>query len=311
MIKINLLNNQFEAPLQAEVSTDTKESVARVIKQEAKKSSRRVVVLMIIFMIIIFGGISLFIYRYEAVAFVEQYTGPLNLLAPVEEGPTAEQLEKQRQEKIRQLYMDNTIRLHRRDISFFTFIDSLIKTTPVFVRYATLDNNDYSIEFFGRTEKEMKDFTAAFLTFKVLESNKINEIEPGSRVPGFRFRRVLNGTLRVPAVVAEVLDVKTTYLMVDKSHKKLQLIALESKLKLAVSRDLKSVKGVVMTKYSGEFKIAGAPDAYLKFLTKVNGLYLNIEFTHHEITYPRKSEAGTITVGYNVLIPTDMAESKN
>lgn len=320
MIKINLLHNQLSTPVARESTLKKDDPTGHTFKSEAKKSGSRIMKLTFTLIILIAGIIWLLMERYTVVTWVEQYTGPLNILPPVEQGPTPEMIEEQRREKIRELYMVNTVRQQTRDIQFMSRLDSLrFNNTKVFVSNFTLDGNDYAIDFYGKTEKDVIEFTNAYLNSRVIDETKPEKIERNSKVAGFKFKRTLLGTLRLPASL-ETDTIRTTYIPVDKAKKKFKLLALSDTLQAEELGKSKESKAVIMTKHSGQFKVSGKSENFLKFASTLSKLNLNVEMTRYEITYalrdpaqkdPKKIKPDIVLLDYNVLIPTTVSDSSN
>ncbi|MBL7994523.1 hypothetical protein JNM05_04050 [bacterium] len=318
MIKINLLHNQLSTPVARESAAKKDEPTGQTFRSAARKGGARVMKLTILFISIIGGGIFLVMERYTVVNWVEQYTGPLNILPPVEEAPSPEMVEEQRREKIRQLYMANTIRQQTRDIQFLNHVNTVRLSNPaIFVSEFTLDGNDYAIDFYGRTEKEVIDFTNAYLNSKTIDETRPEKIERDSRIAGFRFKRSLTGTLRL-TTGAETDSISTVYIPLDKAKKKVKLLALSDALQADDTGKSKESKGVIMGKHGVQCKITGQMENFIKFATTLSKLSLNIEMTRYEITFalrdPRqrdikKMKPDAILFDYNVLIPTTVSDS--
>lgn len=318
MIKINLLHNQLSTPVARESVVKKDDPTGQTFRSAAKKGGARVMKLTILFIAIIAGGIFLIMERYTVVNWVEQYTGPLNLLAPVEEAPSPEMIEEQRREKIRQLYMANTIRQQTRDIQFLTHLSALRQSkSAIFVSAFTLDGNDYAIDFYGKTEKEIIEFTNAYLNSKTIDETRPEKIERDSKIAGFKFKRSLSGTLRL-TTGAETDTISTVYIPLEKAKKKVKLLALSDALQADDTGKSKESKGVIMGKHSVQCKITGQMENFLKFATTLSKLSLNIEMTRYEITFalrdPRqkdikKMKPDVILFDYNVLIPTTVSDT--
>jgi hypothetical protein len=256
--------------------------------------------------------------RYAVVSWAEQYTGPLHILAPVEEAPSPEMIEEQRRERIRQLYMANTIKQQTRDFQFLSRLDSIrSKHGNVFVSNFILDGNDYTIDFYGKTEKEVVDFTNVYLNTKVIDETRPDKIERDSKIAGFRFKRSLYGTLRVPPG-KEADTAATTYIPVDKAKKKIKLLALADSLQTEEIGKPKESKTVIMTKHRMQTKISGTSSHFLKFIATLSGLNLNIEMTRYDIAFAlrdpkqkdkKKIKPDVMLFDYNILIPTAVSDT--
>ena len=318
MIKINLLHNQLSSPAVRENVVKKDDPTGQTFRSEAKKSGSRVIKLTFTLIAIIGLCIWLYVERYKVVNWTEQYTGPLNILPPIEKEPSPEMIEDQRREKIRQLYMTNTIRQQNRDIQFLSRLDTLRSTSPmIFVSTFTLDGNDYSIDFYGKSEKEIIEFTNAYLNAKVIDETRPEKIERDSKIAGFRFKRTLSGTLRVPAA-ADTDTVNTVYIPIDKAKKKIKLLALSDTLRSEEIGKSKESKSVVMTKHSEQFKIFGKSENFVKFARTLSRLNLNVEMTRYELSYalrdsrqkdPKKIRPDEVLFDYNILIPTAVSDS--
>ena len=318
MIKINLLQNQLSSPVSKESLIKKDEPTGQTFRSEARKSGARTIKLTLTLMAVITLCIWLYMERYAAVAWVEQFTGPLNLLAPLEEIPSPEKIEEQRRDRIRQLYMVNTIKQQARDHQFLTRLDSLRSSSAnVHISNFELDGNDYGIEIYGKTEKDVSEFTNLYLNTKFIEENKPEKIERSSKIAGFRFRRSLIGTLRVPPG-NESDTASTTYISIDKAKKKIKLLALADSLQAEEVGTAKESKAVIMTKHSAQFKITGETRNFLRFIGILGKLNLNIEMTRYEMTYAlrdpkqkdkKKIKPDVILFDYNILIPTTVSDT--
>lgn len=318
MIRINLLQNQLSTPVARENILKKDDPTGQTFRSEARKSGSRIIMLIVILIAVLGTGIWLYMDRHAVVNWVEQFTGPLNILEPVEEGPSPEMVEEQRREKIRQLYMANTIKQQTRDIQFLIRLDSLRLGNPnIFVSTFTLDGNDYAIDFYGKTEKDVIGFTNAYLNAKAIEETKPENIERNSKIAGFKFKRALLGTLRLPAG-NESDTAATTYIPVDKAKKKIKLLALADTLQAEELGKSKESKAVIMSKHSAQYKISGKSESFLKFITTLSKLNLNIEMTRYELTYAlrdpkqkdrKKIKPDVILFDYNILIPTTVSDT--
>ncbi len=318
MIKINLLQNQLSTPVARENLVKKDEPTGQTFRSEARKSGSRFMKLTLFLLVLIGGIIWLYMERYAVVSWAEQYTGPLNILAPVEEAPSPEMIEEQRRERIRQLYMANTLKQQNRDFQFLSRLDSLrFKHANVFVSNFILDGNDYTIDFYGKSEKDVIDFTNAYLTAKTIDETRPDKIERDSKISGFRFKRSLYGTLRVPPA-KEGDTVATTYIPVDKAKKKIKLLALADSLQTEEIGKPKESKAVIMTKHSTQFKFSGTSGNFLKFIATLSKLSLNVEMTRYDITFAlrdpkqkdkKKIKPDVMLFDYNILIPTAVLDS--
>jgi hypothetical protein len=316
MIKINLLHNDLTMPAARERTGEEKVvSTGKTIELEAKKSTRRLFLMVIFLVLLIAGAVGLYNQRYEVVAFVEPYTGPLNILPPREEaGPSAEVMEEMRLEKIRQQYMANTFRIQRRDLLFLTRVDSLKNTkSRIQMASVTLDNdNSFILELFGKSESDLVEYTKIFLDYKAIDELKLQDVRRSKEMPGFGFQRTLQGSLRVPAF-DEADTLKTNFIDLEKAKKKMKLLAKEDTLKTDEAGKMTTSNGVVMTTHSGKFLFEGKVDRFLRFARKLNRMSLNIEFTKYSITYvpegdkkkadKKKQKPDSVIMDYNILIP--------
>lgn len=318
MIKINLLQNQLSTPVPRESLVKKDEPTGQTFRSAARKSGSRTLILTIVLLVLTGGSIGLFMERYAVVSWVEQYTGPLNLLTPVEDAPSPEMIEEQRRERIRQLYMINTVKQQNRDFQFLSRLDSLrARYTNIHVSGFVLDGNDYKIDFYGKTEKDVIEFTNAYLNAKAIEENRPDKIERDSKFAGFRLKRTLYGTLRVPPA-KEADTVSTTYIPVDKAKKKIKLLALSDSLQTEEIGKPKESKAVIMTKHSTQFKFSGTSGNFLKFIATLSKLNLNVEMTSYDITFAlrdpkqkdkKKIRPDVMLFDYNILIPTAVSDS--
>ncbi len=316
MIKINLLHNDLTMPTPRERTGEEKATTgSSTIQSEAKKSTRRFVYTVVLLLALISGGVALYMQRYEAVDFVEKFTGPLNILPPREDaGPSAEALEEARLEKIRQQYMANTSRIQNRDYKFMLRIDSLKSVNAkIQVANVTLDNdNTFIIVLFGKTKNDIIEFTRIFFDYKPIEEFRPQEIKPSREMPGFGFNRTLQGSLRVLSSDAD--SVKTNYLELDKAKKKMLLLAKGDSLKITEEGKMTTSNGPVMTAYAGTYRLEGRMEKFFKFVHQINQLSLNIELTKYNIEYvpdyekkkadKKKPKSDVVRIDYNVLVPT-------
>ncbi len=318
MIKINLLQNQLSTPVAKETLLKKDDPTGQTFRSEARKSGARTIKLVVVLLVLIGGSIWLYMERYAAVGWVEQYTGPLNILPAQEEAPTPEMIEEQRRERIRELYMVNTIKQQSRDLQFLTRLDSLRMTSAnVFVSSFILDGNDYAIDFYGKTEKDVTEFTNAYLNTRLIDETKPEKIERDAKIAGFRFRRSLTGTVKAPPA-SENDTVSTTYIPIDKAKKKIKLLALADSIKAEEIGTPKESKAVIMTKHSTQFRFSGETKNFLKFIATLGKLNLNVEMTRYEFTYTvrdpkqkdrKKIKPDVILFDYNILIPTSVSDT--
>ncbi len=311
MIKINLLHNQLSTPLAHERTGETMLVSDRTVASEARKSSRMVLIMTILFLALIAGLLAVYMNRYRVVAYLEQYTGPLNILAPETTEPTAAQVEEERRTKVRQLYMLNTIRIQSRDFRFLHKLDSLARSAnPKNPRIALLllEGNDFELHLYAKNAKEIKDFTKTAYGLGSIEIISPEEPRPNRTLPGYRFFSVAAGSVRVPAQAeGDTVTVATRFVDIDKMKKTISELAAKNALKTSEQDEMKVTKGVVMNKHRIGMRLEGSSQDFLKFLRQLNALSLNIEELKYGITYgdpkDKRRKPDVIEFDFNVLMP--------
>lgn len=285
----------------------------RTVASEAKKSSRVLAVMMILILAIIGGSIAVYMKRHEVVAFVEQYTGPLNLLEadqPAE--PTPAQLEEERREKVRQLYMLNTLRIQNRDSKFLSKLDSLARTNnPKLPRITSVvlegSENAFELALYGKTAKEIKDFTKTLYEIGWIESIRPDEPQPNRKLAGYRFFSVASGSVRVPPAAEGDSTVDTHYGDVAKVKKTVFDLAAKYNLKASEQDEMNMTRDVAMTKHRLGLRLEGASVDFLKYIRQINSLSLNIEQLKHGIVYgdpkDKRRKPDVMELDFNILIP--------
>ncbi len=321
MIKVNLLDNHFAVPIVKE-TTDTDTSASKVIQREAKKSARRLSRIVLLLIGVIGGSVASYMQRYEIVETLEQYTGPLNILPPRDIMQDAEVAEDVRQERIRQLYMLNTVRVQERDFLFLSRVDSTKNAMKdrIYLFQILLDGNDFSMKIYGKTEKDVAEFTKTIIDSRQVEDNKPSSIEPSTALKDKKFKRTLNGTLKGPGIAsdADAAGVKTNFLEPDRTLKKIIEMAKANSLKVSQDPKMTTSKGVVMITHSGEFALEGTIASFTKYIHQINQLNLNVELTEYQIDYTNaelkkadkiKNDKDVATLKFNVLTPSKPAET--
>lgn len=319
MIKINLLRNDLSTPATRDRTGELLMPASnKTISQEAKKSYRRFIMLVIFLIVFIGGSIYGYLERYAVVAFVEQYTGPLNILPPQETGPSAAELEEQRRERIRQLYMSNTVNVQTRDFQLLKTIDSLNTVSKnLWITTLQLEGNDntFNMEIYGKTEKDIAQFTKDIKGVGVIESIRPQANKPGTAVPGFRFKTVIFGNLYpAPSADKDTALMKPNYLSVPEVKKAMIQLSKKHKLKMTEEGSMNETRGVVMITHKGQFRVEGNYSDFLKYVKELNRLSLNMEWTKYNASYTAQKDKKNpkpdiLLLEYNVLSPVQLADS--
>lgn len=309
MIKINLLKNDLSMHGPRERQVFVVESATDVIKLEAKKSSRRVVFFMILFTLLIGGTVMGYINRYPLVAFVEQYTGPLDILPPQVVPLTQEQIEQMRREKRRMNYVHNTILNHERDYRFLLFLDTSNANNPnVWLSSVDLDGNDFTLDMFGKAENDLKAYSNQITQLDLVKSRDPKDIKSSSAVPGYAFRRQMLGVLVSPQVDEnDSSTVSAAFPDVKKTNSIIRELAVRNLSKATLEERPGQTKGVIFDKYSSTLRVESSASDFLKFLKKLQQEPLNFELTKYTVNYTvqrtGRPKPDVIAVEYNVLIP--------
>lgn len=316
MIKINLLENHFAPPAQHE-KTDSDTSAGKTITIEAKKSQRRLLFIILIFVALVGGLTYGWVERYAVVAWLEQYTGPLHLLPEQDMETAAKAAEEARQEKIRNLYMYNTIRYQERYRRFLFRTDSIVSANSQKWHLTSLgvEESNYAFDVFSKTQKDLEDFTVLFLESKSIDETKPQAIKPTSLVKGLGFKRTMSGTLKTVSTPSdsEIVALKIIYLDLEKAKQKILDGARNAGLKILQDGKMTSSKGVVMSTHSGELKLEGSVSDYFKYMAKLNEMRFNFEIGEIDIQYAdysarrkadkKKPVPDTIFMKYSILLP--------
>ncbi len=320
MIRINLLNSQHAVAHTRDRTGETVLGSERTVSTEARKSSRMVWILTVGLILLIVGGIMLYTKRYEVVAYLEQYTGPLNILPVQEVALSAEEIEEQRRDKIRQLYMTNTYRIQGRDLFFLSKMDSLRGEArkPGYPRIASLslEGNDFVLDVYARSIKEFAELTKAVVTVYTVEAVKPYDPKPSKAMAGYRYYRPVEGTLRIPSSAeTDTSLVETRYASLDKARKMVTDLAVKNRLKAEEQDEMKLTKGVVVNKYRVGLKLEGASSDFFKFLKQLGALSINVEQAKCGIVYAeqrdaRKPRPDVMEFDYNVLVPVRVTEAR-
>lgn len=308
MIKINLLENHQTVP-ETHRKTAGESTGETVIKKEARKSSRFLLYLVISLIIIIGLSIAGYIFRYEVVSFAEQYTGPLNLLEPVEPEISADRLEELRRERIRTQYMVNTYSIQTRNQGFLERIDSIDQSVdPLWISSFSLDVNDFKIEIYGRNEKVFTDFTKQVVLAPNVESVKPSDSKATSVMRGYSLKKTITGSLRVISESKHDTAVTPLFLSKDSVILNMNSLAAKTGIKLKAESQLAQNKGVIMNKFSGHVRAEGLSSQLMLFLREFNLKKLNCEWVKYDLTYTvqkgkRKTKPDTLLMDFEILIP--------
>lgn len=309
MIRVNLLQNQLNVS-ETRPKTLADSTASTVIRQEAKKSSRFFFFLIIFFSILIGGGVSAYLFRYEVVAFIEQYTGPLNLLTPVEPEISSQQLEEQRREKIRAQYIHNTYILQKRNHAFLARIDSLDQTNDrIWISRLTLDVNDFNIELYGKGEKDLSDFFIQVVATANTELLKQNESKASSAVRGYALKKNITGSLKVSTEPIPENYAVPVFYSKDTVLQKIQEIAKKTGVKFKTDGKSILTRGVVMDKMRGTAQAEALSAQLILFLQHVYEMKLNVEWVSYSLSHTvqsgkRKTKPDNLKLDYEIFIPS-------
>lgn len=317
MIKINLLKNDLSMHAQREVSALGTESATEVIQLEAMRSSRRVYKFMIVFVILIGAAVTGYLYRYPIVEFVEQYTGPLNLLPPQVKPLTQEEIEQLRQKKRRDDYMRNSLMDRERDYTFLHSLDTSNANNPaVWLASVDVDGNDFTLDMFGKTENDLKAFSNFITQLPVVKNRDAKDVRSSSAIPGYSFRRQMLGALVVSQTNDEdTTEVHVSFADVKKAHQMVQTMAKKKLPKVTAEAKESIQKGVDFDAYAATIKIEASSAEFLRFLKDLKGEKMNFEFSRYTINYtvqtnPSRPKPDIISFEYNVLTPAVRAAAK-
>ncbi len=317
MIKINLLENHLSVPephAKAVTSHDT--SAGKTIRAEARKSYRFLIFLIILIIVIIAGSVFGYIYRYPVVEFVEQYTGPLNLLSPPPEEIPLEVLEEQRRERVRIRYMDNTFKIQKRDLHFIKKLDSLDKADDrLWISNMTLDGNDFNIDAFGKKDDVFAALSKNIILIPSVETVKPSEVKVSSVAKGYSLKSNITGSLRIPPESPEEsLKPHKTFLSTDQVKKQIESLAAKYKIKLSEPKPMAHNKGVVMDKYRGHLRLEGLSSDLISFFSdfasqSINAEWISYNFVYTYQKFKKALKPDVCTLEYDVLIPPKAAET--
>ncbi len=316
MIKINLLKNDLSMHGPRERPVFVVESATDVIRLEAKKSSRRVVIFMVLFTLLIAGGVLGYINRYPLVAFIEQYTGPLNILSPQVVPLTQEQIDQMRREKRRMDYVRNTLLMHERDHRFLLFLDTSNTNNPnVWLSSVDLDGNDFTLDMFGKTENDLKAYSNQVTQLDLVKSRDAKDIRSSSAVPGYAYRRQMLGVLISPQIdETDSSSVSVAFPDVKKTNGIIRELAVRNLSKASLEERPGQTKGVIFDKYSSTLKIESPASDFLKFLKMLQQQQLNFEMTKYTINYTvqrsGRPKPDVAALEYNVIIPVIHTSAK-
>ncbi len=311
MIKINLLENHLSVP-------ETKPKAARehteetVIRKEAKKSSRFLLRLIILFIILIAGGIASYIFRYEIIAFAEQYTGPLNILAPVEPEISSEQLEEMRRDKIRTQYMANTYDIQFRNHLFLSRVDSMDQSNEQFwISSLILDVNDFKIEIYGKKENAFTEFTKQLVLTSNVETVKPLDSKATSVMRGYFLKKMIQGSLKVIGESPADKRIPTVFYAKDTIINKMNELARKTGVKLQAETQIAQNKGVIMNKFRGKARAEGMSQQLMLFLKTFTDMKLNCEWVSYNLTYSapsgkKKNQPDVLLMDYEIFIPNKL-----
>ena len=280
----------------------------------AKKSHRLMFRMMIVIIALIAGGIYVGVNRYAVVAWVEEYTGPLNLL----EAPAAAidplVAEEQRREKIRQLYMANNFKGRERELTFIISLDSLKRESPsVFIGSLQLEESEAVVEVFGKSEKDVKTFVKDVQTLRGLRKLNTQALKVSSAIPGFRSKQMITATLR--PLVPEGADsiYKQIYQPTGAVRSILKKQTEGTKLKIKSEGDSTITRDVALHKFHSEIRFEGPIGWFLNYLIQLHQMELNLEITKYSMTYApphKKQKPDEEVLEYNILMPLMMKDAK-